>query len=188
MKQSEIVKQLTDKELMIQVIFSQLVFITISIISSFLLFEHFTDWLDYFSFNDKAIIYYGVIPALIVVSIDIILSLVLPKHLLDDGGINEKLFKTRTVTEIIFIAAVVAIAEELLFRGVIQTTFGFIIASVVFTLVHIRYLKKPVLLISVLILSFYLGYAYEVTGNLLVTITAHFIIDLLLGLFIRFQK
>src|SRR5699024_11474282 len=59
---------------------------------------------------------------------------------------------------------------ELLFRGVLQTTFGYIPASVIFALVHVRYLSKPVLLISVLLISFFIGYLFEVTGNLYVTI------------------
>lgn len=82
----------------------------------------------------------------------------------------------------------VAIAEELLFRGVIQTTFGYLISSTLFALIHFRYLKKPVLLISVLFVSFYIGYIFILTENLLVTITAHFVVDFTLGLVIRFQK
>ncbi|WP_404453206.1 type II CAAX prenyl endopeptidase Rce1 family protein [Oceanobacillus kapialis] len=49
-------------------------------------------------------------------------------------------------------------------------------------------MKKPVLFISVLLVSFYIGYLFEQTGNLIVTITAHFIVDFLLGLTIRFYK
>ena len=82
----------------------------------------------------------------------------------------------------------VAFAEELLFRGVLHTTFGYFIASTIFALAHFRYLTKPILFISILFVSFYIGYLFEITGNLVVTIAAHFIVDFLLGLFIRLQR
>src|SRR5690625_262268 len=87
-----------------------------------------------------------------------------------------------------FISLFVAVFELILFRFVLQTVFGYFIASTIFVLVHVRYLKKPVLFVSVLLLSFYIGYLFEVTGNLFVTMIAHFTIDFLLGLIIRFQK
>lgn len=188
MKQSELIKQMTDKDLKKSLVFSQALFVLISGILSIILFENMSVWLTLFDLDIYAIVYYGVIPGLVIVLVDLILMYVLPKHHFDDGGINEKLFRSRSIGDIFMIALIVAISEELLFRGVIQTVFGFLIASIVFTLVHIRYLKKPVLLISVLCISFYIGYLFELTGNLYVTITVHFIVDFLLGLVIRFQK
>lgn len=82
----------------------------------------------------------------------------------------------------------IAIAEELLFRGVLQTVFGFFSASVIFILVHFRYLNKPVLLISVIVTSFLLGFLYEATGNLYTVIVTHFIVDFLLGMIIHFKR
>jgi len=188
MKQEELIKQMSDQQIKQSLIMSQSLFFLISIILSFILFKDLSQWLNYFDWQFKEIIYYGVIPGLIVVIIDLILMYFLPKSYYDDGGINEKLFKNRSILDIFFIALIVAIAEEFLFRGVIQTVFGYVIASIVFALVHFRYLKKPVLLVSILLLSFYIGYLFELTGNLLVTMIAHFTIDFLLGLIIRFQK
>lgn len=82
----------------------------------------------------------------------------------------------------------VAIAEELLFRGVLQTSFGYFIASGLFVLVHFRYLKKPILFLSIIVVSFYIGYIFVLTENLVVTITTHFVVDFILGLVIRFRK
>lgn len=188
MKQSELIKQMSANDLKKSLILSQMVFILIAIILSVFLFENFSDWINYFDLNGNDVFYYGVVPGLIVVTIDIVLMRTLPKRYYDDGGINEKIFKNRPVSDIFILALTIAIAEELLFRGVLQTTFGYVIASTVFALAHFRYLKKPVLLVSVLLLSFYIGYLFEITGNLLVTISAHFIIDFLLGLIIRSQK
>src|SRR5690625_3686701 len=188
MKQNEILQNISDEDLKKSLLFSQALILLISLILSFILFDHFSDWFQYLKFNLKEIIYYGLIPGLIIVIIDLVLMKILPKRYLDDGGINERVFQNRSVPDIFLLALTIAIAEELLFRGVIQTTFGYFTASIIFALVHFRYLKKPVLFISVLLLSFYIGFLFKITGNLLVTITMHFIIDFLLGLVIRFQK
>ena len=160
----------------------------LSFILSLILFENIFEWQHYFNVNIREIFLYGLIPGLIIVMIDLILMYSLPARYFDDGGINEKVFQNRSIGDIFMIALIVAVSEELLFRGVIQTTFGYIIASIIFSLVHFRYLKKPALLISVLFISFYIGYLFELTGNLFVTITTHFIVDFLLGLIIRFKK
>jgi len=187
MKQADIVKQLSSAELKKSVLYTQLILFGLSLILSLFLFNTFTDWFNLFKLNMSEIFYYGVIPAIIVVLINIVLDGLIPKHYLDDGGINEKLFSGQSIFSIFIIAATVAIAEELLFRGVIQSTYGYIFASLLFALIHIRYLKKPVLLVAVVGMSFYIGYLYEITHNLNVTITAHFLIDFILGLLIKYK-
>lgn len=188
MKQSELIKQISDEELKKSLILSQMLFLIIAFVASIFTFDNLGNWLDYFSLDFKEIIYYGVFPGIFFVIIDLILIYILPKHLYDDGGINERIFKSLTYKEIFFVCIIIAVSEELLFRGVLQTTFGYIIASIIFALVHVRYLGKLVLLISVLLLSFFIGYLFDVTENLYVTIFAHFTVDFLLGVIIRFQK
>ncbi|WP_027964488.1 CPBP family intramembrane glutamic endopeptidase [Halalkalibacillus halophilus] len=179
------IERLSNKELIMNVYASQVLFIVIAILLSLLLFDSFDVFLDLFQFNWLEILIFGGIPAIIIVFIDIILIRLLPKKAYDDGGINEKLFKSLSIPHIFIITLVIAFAEELLFRGVIHTFAGYIIASLLFALIHFRYLKKTVLLISVLLLSFVIGYMYELTNNLLVPITAHFLIDFLLGIYYR---
>ncbi|MEW9674689.1 CPBP family intramembrane glutamic endopeptidase [Lentibacillus sp. L22] len=186
--QREILNQLTDRELTKQLLFSQGLLLFLGILLSLILFDHPAQWLHLFRFNGFEIVYYGVFPGLIVVAVDAVLMYVLPERYYDDGGINERIFANRSVMGIIGLVLLIAIAEEVLFRGVLQTTMGYVIASTVFALVHIRYLKKPVLLVSVLLVSFYLGYMFKLTGNLFTTMTAHFIIDFLSGLLIRLKK
>lgn len=188
LKQSEIIKQMTDKELTKQLFFSQILLLILAAILSVMFFDSQRNWLNYFNFDLYEIIYYGVLPGLFIVIIDIILIYNFPKKYYDDGGINDRIFKNSSVKQIFVIVLVVAVSEEVLFRGVIQTTFGYVIASVLFALVHIRYLKKKVLLISILIVSFYIGYIFVRTENLIVTITAHFFVDFLLGVVIRFKS
>ncbi|MFD1360585.1 CPBP family intramembrane glutamic endopeptidase [Lentibacillus salinarum] len=187
-KQSDIVKQLTDKELQQQLIVSQVLLLGLAFVLSFLLFDRMIDWLDYISLTLADIVYYGVLPGAVIVVVDMLLMAFFPKKYYDDGGINDRIFRNRSIKGILGLALLVAVTEELLFRGVIQTEFGYIAASVLFALVHIRYLHKPVLLVSVLFVSFYIGYIFVLTGNLLATIAAHFTVDFVLGVFIRCQK
>lgn len=188
MKQADIIKQMSHTELRKQLLFSQAIFFLLSVFLSFLFFDHIFDWFNYLFIDLSMIAYYGVIPGLIIVIVNLSLYKLFPKHLFDDGGINEKIFKHQSISSIFIIALVVAISEEFLFRGLIQTTFGYMTASTIFVLVHFRYLTKPVLLISIIFVSFYIGYLFEITGSLFVTITIHFIVDFLLGLAIKFEK
>ncbi|TRM12597.1 CPBP family intramembrane metalloprotease [Lentibacillus cibarius] len=187
-KQSELIKQLSDKELLIQLFFTQLLLLGTSIVLSLLFFDKMVMWIDLFRIDINEIIYYGILTGCVIVFADLLLMYVFPKKYYDDGGINERIFKNRSVAGIFLIALSVAISEELLFRGVIQTVFGYITASCLFALIHVRYLKKPVLFISVLIVSFYIGYIFVITENLAVTIMAHFTVDFILGMIIRFQN
>lgn len=188
LKQSEIIKQLTNPQLRQQLFLSQGIFIFIGVLSSVFLFDHIKDWVILFTWDVSVILLYGLVPAVILVVLEIILSYFIDPRHIDDGGINERIFKSLNFKEIFFICIFIAVSEELLFRGVIQTTFGYIPASIIFALVHVRYLSKPVLLVSVLLISFFIGYLFEMTGNLNVTILAHFTVDFVLGIIIRYKK
>lgn len=187
-KQSDIIKQLSDKQLKYQLLLSQCLLLILSGFLSFIFFDSIQDWNWYFHFNTKEITIYGIAGGLIIVLFDLFTWHVFPERWYDDGGINKRIFKNRTIGDIFVIVIIVSIAEELLFRGALQTTFGYIVASTLFALIHIRYLSKPLLFISALLMSFYIGWIFEETENLLVTITTHFIVDFLLALMIRNQK
>ena len=188
MKQSELIQQLSPKQLRQSLVYTQLIFIVVAMAASIFIFDSMTNWLKYIKLIPSEIFYYGVLPGLIIVGIDFILMTFVPKKYQDDGGLNEKIFTDLSIGGIFWITLLIAISEELLFRGVLQTTFGYMTASTIFALVHFRYLRKPVLLISVLFVSFYIGYLFLLTNNLVVTITTHFTIDFLLGLWILYTK
>ncbi|GEN31836.1 hypothetical protein HNQ35_000592 [Cerasibacillus quisquiliarum] len=187
MKQSEMIKQLSDQELKKSLLLTQLSLLILAISISIVVFDRLSDWLLQIRWNSEEIFYYGVIPGIIIILFNILLYLVVPKKYLNDGGINKRLFTSMSPIEILYFTLLIAIAEEALFRGVLQYTVGYIIASLIFAFVHIRYLKKPVLFLSVVLVSFYLGYIYKLTGNLLTVMTAHFLVDFLLGLFIHYK-
>ncbi|MYL55103.1 CPBP family intramembrane metalloprotease [Pontibacillus yanchengensis] len=185
--QAELIKQLTDRQLVNQVYLTQLIILILTIGGSFFLFDSLEEVADLFRWNTQQVIFYGISAGVVVLIIDIILMVLLPARFYDDGGINKRVFRSISVLEIFVIALLVAFAEELLFRGVIHTHFGYIIASVLFALMHVRYLTKPVLFVSVLFISFYFGWMYEITHLLWVTIIAHFMVDFVLGVMIRFN-
>lgn len=187
-KYSDIVKDLTDRELLFHLYLTQLLLLVISLILGFLLFDSFSDFTALFNWADINIISIGGTAGIIVVLIDLALMRVLPSSYYDDGGLNNKIFRSPSLFQIAFIAMLVAFSEEILFRGVIQTNFGLIVSSIIFALVHYRYLFNWFLFLNVVLLSFLIGFVYYFTENLVVTILMHFIIDFLLGMSIKYRN
>ncbi|MFC0559840.1 CPBP family intramembrane glutamic endopeptidase [Halalkalibacter alkalisediminis] len=184
-KQREIVADLTDQELVLNVYLTQVIMLVLALIIGYFVFDRWFDFGLLFKTNLKWMILVGGGVALVVVFTDLILERLLPKEWLDDGGINERVFRNLSIPQLFLLCAVVAFAEELLFRAVIQTAFGLVIASVIFALVHIRYLDKPILFFNVCLVSFLLGTLFYWTGMIMITIFAHFLIDFLLGIILR---
>lgn len=184
-KYNELISSITDKELLFHLYMTQIILLVLSFVLGFLLFDDFS-YLDHLRWNDFNIILIGVSSGAAVVIIDIILMKLLPPSFYDDGGLNERIFKHRNIFHIMFIAAFVAFSEELLFRGIIQTKVGLILASIIFAAIHYRYLFNWFLFTNIVTLSFMIGVIYEWTDNLAVTIMMHFIIDFLLGVYIKF--
>lgn len=183
----ETIKSLTDKELLFHLFATQIILLTISAILGIILFDSIKDFKEILIWNDSRIFTIGISAALAVVAVDLLVMKYLPKEFYDDGGLNERIFKNRSAIQIAVIAAVVAISEEILFRGIIQTTTGLVVSSLIFAVIHYRYLFNWFLFLNIILLSFLIGYIYMQTNNLLVTIIMHFFIDFLLGLIIKFK-
>jgi uncharacterized protein len=184
----ELINRATDKELQNSLYLTQVMILIISFILGMFLFDDLAEFIDLFIWDLQQIILWGGIAGVAVVLLDLILMKLLPSHYYDDGGLNERIFRNRSISQIAFIAAIVAVPEELLFRGMIQTHFGLISASIIFAIVHYRYLFNWYLLLNVIGLSFFIGYVYLQTNNILVTIFMHFLIDFLLGCHIKQQE
>ncbi|MDQ0481940.1 CPBP family intramembrane glutamic endopeptidase [Guptibacillus hwajinpoensis] len=184
-RQAEVVKNLSDRELLINVYLTQGILLILSCVIGVILFSElwFIDEIVEFNLGDMLFLGGGL--ALFVVLIDQLLMVVLPEDKLDDGGINERIFSNLSIPHILFLSFVISFSEELLFRGVIQTHLGLFIASGLFAIIHVRYLAKPVLFTVVIGISFMLGILFELTDNVLVTITAHFLIDSTMGILIK---
>ena len=184
----ELINRATDKELQNSLYLTQVMILIISFILGMFLFDDLAEFIALFIWDLQQIILWGGIAGVAVVLLDLILMKLLPSHYYDDGGLNERIFRNRSISQIAFIAAIVAIPEELLFRGMIQTHFGLISASIIFAIVHYRYLFNWYLFLNVIGLSFFIGYVYLQTNNILVTIFMHFLIDFLLGCHIKQQE
>lgn len=184
-KQAEIVKGMNDRQIVFHLYATQGLLIIISIILGFFLFPNYTSFLDLWAFDIREIVLYGGGSALVVIILDFAMLKYVPKRYYDDGGINELVFKNRSIPHIFLLCLIIAFTEEVLFRGLIQTHFGIIIASLIFAVLHVRYLYKWVLFTAVILMSFLLGYLYLLTENLYVTFFAHFLIDLVFALKIR---
>ncbi|KMK76477.1 CPBP family intramembrane glutamic endopeptidase [Alkalihalobacillus pseudalcaliphilus] len=188
MKQTHVtIEQLTVKGLTISVYLTQGLLLLLAGILSLLFFEQWSDWLTLFSWQPFSILIIGSFVAFIVVFLNIVAMKVFSEEAFNDGGLNKKLFKGLSIPHILFLSMVIAFCEEVFFRGVIQSSFGLVVASIVFAGLHFRYISKPVLFIGVIVLSFLIGIIFEWTGNLFVTIMIHFLIDAMLGLLIRLQ-
>jgi len=186
-KYNELIASLTDKELLYHLYLTQIILLAISFILGFLLFDHFS-YLRHIHIGDIELVTIGIPAGVAVVILDIGLMKWLPPSYYDDGGLNERIFKNRNVVHILVIAFFVAFSEELLFRGIIQTKVGLILASIIFAIIHYRYLFNWFLFLNIVLLSFFIGIVYEWTGNLAITIMMHFVIDFLLGIYIKFRR
>jgi len=186
-KYFNLIKDIQEKDLIFSLYFTQLLLLTIAFILGLFLFDSVSSFLALFTILDPNILLVGGTASLIVVLVDLIFMNLLPEKYYDDGGLNERIFQKRPFHQIAVISAAVAIGEEILFRGVIQTHFGLIASSLLFAIVHYRYLFNWFLFVNIIALSFLIGFIYFQTGNLLVTIIMHFLVDFLSGCIIRYK-
>ena len=187
-KQADLIREMTDTEVLNALYLTQFLLLSLSLIVGIFVFKDIEDFYSLFEWSFASIVVLGGGAGLLVVIIDLYLMSKLPEKYYDDGGINERLFAGRSTAGIFLIAFIVAVAEEIFFRGIIQTIFGFIPASILFAIIHVRYLSQWYLTVNVILLSFGIGWLFEWTGNLAVVIVMHFTIDFLLGLAIRHKQ
>lgn len=184
-RQADLIAQMSAKELLYHLYMTQMISLFIALLAGTFLFVDFWDPNFFFRFNAMQVMF-GAANGLAVVLIDLILMSILPGKYYDDGGINTKLFSGMPYWKIAVVAFIVAVSEELLFRGILQTKFGLIIASIIFALIHVRYWAHWFLIVNIILLSFWIGIVYEWSGHQLLPVMAmHFTIDFLLGIYIK---
>ncbi|CAM3289723.1 MULTISPECIES: CPBP family intramembrane glutamic endopeptidase [Saccharibacillus] len=135
--------------------------------------------------GDLRFLYWGAGLAVALFAVDLLMTLWGREEDLDDGGINAMLFRKRPLWHIFVIAAVVSVCEELLFRGAIQYHLGPYWTSILFALIHIRYLKHWLPTAWVFASSYGLGWIYVQSGTLWAPIVCHFLIDFISGIMIK---
>lgn len=187
-KYQELINDLSERELLLHLYITQTILLSLSLIIGWFIYKDIWFIEAFFNWNDTSILSLGLLVGILVVILDLLFMKILPKSFYDDGGLNERIFKNRSIFHIAFIALIVAFSEEVLFRGIIQTHLGLIAASVIFAIIHYRYLFNWYLFANIIILSFVIGYIYHLTDNLAVTFVMHFIVDFLLGSFIMVKN
>jgi hypothetical protein len=93
------------------------------------------------------------------------------------------IFSEAKLPDLCIISVCAGIAEEFLFRGVIQAKLGIIGASIIFGLLHFI---TPAYFIIATLMGFYLGILYQYYDSLLIPIQLHFIYDLGALIYLRY--
>ena len=104
----------------------------------------------------------------------------LRKTIIDD---IRSLFASATFIDICLISLMAGVAEELLFRGVIQAKWGLLAASILFGVLHA---VTPAYVILAAVIGLYIGLLYHVFQSLLIPIQLHCIYDFGALIYIRY--
>lgn len=181
------IDELDDRTLLINLYLTQALTLIIGLVWVF--FQH-QNFLSLLSIPDEIVdvLFWGGGLALAAVAADFFLSRLVPDELADDGGINEKIFANRPVWHIAVICLVVGFCEELLFRGAVQHAFGPYWTSIIFAVIHVRYLKHWIPTGLVFCISYALGWIYIKTGTIWAPMFAHFLFDFIMGLMIKYRR
>jgi membrane protease YdiL (CAAX protease family) len=180
------IQEISDRTLLLNLYITQLLTVVVGII--ILLFQK-NNILHQLNFDKPTtFLIWGLGYAALFLMVNMILSRFVPEEVSDDGGVNVKLFGKRPVWHILVISTIVAICEEVLFRGAIQYAFGPYWTSILFAAIHIRYLQHWIMTALVFGVSYGLGWIYIQTGSLWTPIIAHLVIDLVMGCIIRYKK
>lgn len=93
------------------------------------------------------------------------------------------IFSHTGLPDLFLISLMAGFSEEMLFRGVIQTEFGIVTASVVFGLMHS--ISAAYVIVTV-IMGIYIGAFYYFSGSLLVPVQIHFVYDLAALIYLKY--
>lgn len=182
------IDSLPRKVLVLNVWLTQGLLAVLSFIAGLFVFDHFSSFIQLWQFSWKNLVLYGITFSFVIILFNVLFSKIVPEEWFDDGGINEKLFGQSTVGEILLLSLVIAICEETFFRGMLQSQFGLIVASIIFACIHFRYLKNFFLFSFILGVSIMFGVLFELTGSLTINVFTHFVIDSVLGLVLLYDN
>src|SRR5690625_6177457 len=102
MKQEELIKRLSHKQLLQALYQSQLLFLLIALLLSYFFFERFSTWLHLFTFDLQEIVFYGVIPGIIVILYNLLLKYLLPKRVRSEEHTSELQSRGHLVCRLLF--------------------------------------------------------------------------------------
>lgn len=93
------------------------------------------------------------------------------------------IFDKANLFDLSLISLFAGFAEELLFRGVLQVTFGIVPASIIFGLLHFI---TPAYCIFVTAMGFYIGFLFHLHQSILTSILLHFLYDFWALVYLRY--
>lgn len=171
-------KNISRQVLIINILLSQLVLLLAGAgLTWFIYLRNGINITDFFLIKDirTVLIYsFGGSTLLIIIQL-LFIKLVSMERLHEE--INILIFEKLTYIELLFVFLLGAAIEEFLFRLVIQQQIGIILTSIIFVVVHVRYLKKVFVIIEVFLLSFILGYIFIRTGIIWPSVVSHFTVN-----------
>lgn len=131
---------------------------------------------------------WGVTLALIIIILSSLVYRLWPAYRRSADFYLEFILKSLLWPDLIWVALLPGLSEELLFRGVILPAFGLnvtavVLSSLCFGVLHLNGSQQWTYVTWATVVGFLLGYSALITGNLLVPIVAHIITNLVSSCF-----
>ncbi|AUM64764.1 CPBP family intramembrane glutamic endopeptidase [Brevibacillus laterosporus] len=178
--------QLDDRTLLLNLWLTQGIVLLIALLGSWFLYTKTEFWQLLLTMH-PSYLGYAVLLIVLVVASNIIIEKTVPPSWVDDGGMNERIFRSLSIPTTFLLCVAVGISEEWLFRGVIHELIGNVWTSILFTAIHFRYLQKPILIGMVFLTSYLLGILFTWTNSLITVMFVHATINFVLALFLKYK-
>ncbi|MCR8964444.1 CPBP family intramembrane metalloprotease [Brevibacillus halotolerans] len=178
--------QLDDRTLLLNLWLTQGIVFLIALLGSWFLYTKTEFWQLLLTMH-PSYLGYAVLLIVLVVASNIIIEKTVPPSWVDDGGMNERIFRSLSIPTTFLLCVAVGISEEWLFRGVIHELVGNVWTSILFTAIHFRYLQKPILIGMVFLTSYLLGILFTWTNSLITVMFVHATINFVLALFLKYK-
>ncbi|WP_068793142.1 CPBP family intramembrane glutamic endopeptidase [Brevibacillus laterosporus] len=178
--------QLDDRTLLLNLWITQGIVLLIALLGSWFLYTKTEFWQLLLTMH-PSYLGYAVLLIVLVVASNIIIEKTVPPSWVDDGGMNERIFRSLSIPTTFLLCVAVGISEEWLFRGVIHELIGNVWTSILFTAIHFRYLQKPILIGMVFLTSYLLGILFTWTNSLITVMFVHATINFVLALFLKYK-
>ncbi|NLM21006.1 MAG: CPBP family intramembrane metalloprotease [Peptococcaceae bacterium] len=177
-------QKLSKKVLLLNIILTQAILLVVAVAIKFFWAPHISLHLLLETKITPGIIAVLLLGTLLLLLLQLLFYKCVPRHELAEE-LNRMLMEKFSLTELCFIFFTGALVEEFLFRFLLQSLLGITLTSLIFALIHVRYISKKYMLLEVFLLSIILGIIFEITSMLYVPIVCHFMLNILTALLIK---
>lgn len=135
----------------------------------------------------------GISLAILIIIASAIMTKVWPQYRISAEKYLDFVITPLAVPDLIWVGLLPGLSEELLFRGVMIPALGYdwfalVVSSVLFGVLHLNDRESWHYVTWAIIIGFVLGYSVYITGNLLVPVVAHVLINLFSSAFWKFKN